>query len=198
MSQQINLLPRPPAAPAISAKRALLGLGLWIVVQGAYAQWQQIQSQKAQQAALKIERQLHAQQAILSTLQRKLGETGSPNDIAAQIAALEPQTRVSKDLLTRLESGELGSLGGYAPQLTAMAGIRQQGVWLTAIAITNAGRSLRVEGRALQKEQILFYARNLNDAMVPFRAQVSEVDIAPVATAPDEKPAAPLFAFKLF
>ncbi|MGB4347649.1 MAG: hypothetical protein WBJ21_14775 [Burkholderiaceae bacterium] len=197
MSQQINLLPRAAKPPALSARRLLASLSLLLLCLVAIALWQHRQADQARLEALQTEQHLQAQQALLSALKIKLGKSEAPTDISAKIAALEPQTRVSKALLSRLKNGELGSLDGYVPQLTAIAKLTQPGIWLTAIVISNAGRSLHIEGRALQKEQVLQYARGLNSAMLPFQAQVSDVELAPLLPAQGEKPAAAIFSFKL-
>ncbi len=197
MSQQINLLPRAPKAPTLSARRSMAALSLLLLSLLASALWQHRQADQARLAALQSAQHLQAQQALLSALKIKLGTMEGPTDIGAKIAALEPRTRVSQALLSRLKSGELGSLDGYVPQLTALARISQPGVWLTSIVISNAGRALHIEGRALQKEQVLRYARQLNGAMQPFQAQVSDMELAPLLSVVGEKPAAALFPFKL-
>jgi len=196
MSQQINLLPRAPASPAISAKRSLLLLSLWLLGMLAYGEWQKIQADQLHQMVLRTEQHLQGQQAIVQSLKRKLGEP--PGNLAAQIAALEPQTRVSKDILERLKNGELGSINGYGEQLVALAKINQPGVWLTSIMISNAGRSVQIEGRALQKNRVLNYARQLNTAMKKFDVLFSEVDITQLPPSqPGETPQASIFAFRL-
>ena len=128
-----------------------------------------------------------------------MGEHHAAGDIAAQIAALEPQTRGAKELLARLKSGELGSLDGYGKQFTALSSLSTPGVWLTSISMSNAGRALRVEGRALHKQQVLTYARQLNAVMTPFGAQVSALEVTPVLqpAEPTTQHAA-VFAFTLF
>lgn len=196
MSQQINLLPRAPASPTVSAARALLLLSLWLLVLGIYGQWQKMQADQVHQMVLRTEQHLLGQQAIVQSLHRKLGEP--PGNLAAQIAALEPQTRVSKDILERLKNGELGSIDGYGEQLEALAKINQPGVWLTSIIISNAGRSMHIEGRALQKNMVLTYARQLNLAMQKFDAQFSEVEIVQLPPAqPQDAPQPGILAFKL-
>ena len=196
MSQQINLLPRAPAAPAVSAARSLLLLSVWMLGMFGYGQWQKMQSDQLQQKVVRAEQHLQSQQAIVHTLQRRLGEP--PGNLAAQITALEPQTRVSKDILARLKNGELGSVDGYGEQLVALAKITQPGIWLTTINISNAGRSVQIEGRALKKEQVLAYAGQLNKAMKQFEMQFSEVDITQTESAQQENiKQARLFKFKL-
>lgn len=199
MSQQINLLPRGPISPKLSARRALLTLSTFFLMLIAYGQWLHARANAAQQQTLDSEHALQAQRAKLLALQKKMGEHYAAGDIAAQIAALEPQTRVAKELLARLKSGELGSLDGYGKQFTALASLSTPGVWLTSISMSNAGRALRVEGRALHKQQVLTYARQLNAVMTPFGAQVSALEVTPVLqpAEPTTQHAA-VFAFTLF
>lgn len=199
MSQQINLLPPAPRGPALSAQRALLATGLWLLV----VAWQGLQvisqADAAHQSAARSARELQQQGLLLQALKKKLGEATTTGNIATQIAALEPQTRVSKDLLERLRSGELGSLEGYGAQLTELAMLPSQGVWITQAVITDAGRKLRIEGRALRKESVLPYAHAVNAAMKKYGAQLEHIEVSPVRSGTDTSNAAvPVSSFKLY
>lgn len=199
MSQHINLLPVVRRACALSAQRAVLVLALWLLAWLGMALAGRQEVTDMTQAAANTTRQRQEQQAMLKALQKQLGQSDAATDIASQIAALEPRTRVAEDVLARLKNGELGSLQGYDGQLTTLASIAQPGVWLTAIHISNAGRALRVEGRALQKEQVLRYAQTLNSDMQAYAAQFAQVEIAPVLPAPGANPgSAPVFSFRLY
>ncbi len=199
MSQQINLLPQAPQALALSARRALLGVGVWALVLGAQVAWQSQEAEAARRDAESTSQALAQQQQWLLALQTRLGESANPNNIAAQIAALEPRTRVSRDLLARLKAGELGSLDGYGEELTELAALPKQGVWLTLVAISNAGRTLRIEGRALKKEYVLPYAAALNDVVHKYGAQLNQIEVAPMQGNPDDEQASlPIYVFKLY
>ena len=199
MSQQINLLPRAPRAPVLSARRALVGALVWALTLGAQVAWQVREADAARLAAESSEQELKQQKQLLPALQTRLGESANPNNIAAQIAALEPQTRVSRDLLARLKAGDLGSLDGYGEELTELAALPKQGVWLTMVAISNAGRTIRIEGRALKKENVLPYAAALNEAVHKYGAQLNQMEIAPMQTNPeDEQSSVPVYVFKLY
>ena len=199
MSQQINLLPRAPRAPVLSARRALVGALVWAITLGAQVAWQVREADAARLAAESSEQDLKQQKQLLLALQTRLGESANPNNIAAQIAALEPQTRVSRDLLARLKAGDLGSLDGYGEELTELAALPRQGVWLTMVAISNAGRTIRIEGRALKKENVLPYAAALNEAVHKYGAQLNQMEIVPMQTHPeDEQSSVPVYVFKLY
>lgn len=199
MSRQINLLPKPPKKALLSAPHAALSLLLCGALLGLQAWSGSRDVAAARAAAERSGLELKSQQQLMQALQKKLGESDNPHNIAAQIAALEPQTRVSKDLLERLKSGELGSLDGYGEQLTEFAGIPQRGVWVTRVTISNAGRALRVEGRSLKKEQILPYAAVLNEAMGKYGIALTHIEVAPMQQTVDEdQSVAPVWTFKLF
>lgn len=199
MSQQINLLPKPPKKSVLSAANAALALLAVGALLGFLAWSGSRELDHAREAAEHAASELKSRQGLLLALQKKLGESDNPNDLGAQIAALAPQTRVSRDLLERLKSGELGSLDGYAAQLTEFARIPQRGIWVTMVTVSNAGRMLRVEGRALRKEQILPYAALLNGAMGKYGITLTHIEVAPMRqTVDDDQSVTPVWTFKLY
>ena len=199
MSQHINLLPKPQKNPLLSAPHAAAALALWCVLLGVFAWTGSRDAEAARIRADKVAAELQSQQVLLKALQKRLGDGAEPHDLASQIAALEPQTRVSKDLLERLKNGELGSLDGYGRQLTEFASVPQRGAWMTLVTVSNAGRSLRVEGRALRKEQILPYAATLNAALAKYGIALKDVEVAPMQqTADEDQSVAPVWTFKLY
>ena len=199
MSRQINLLPQRPKRALLSAPNAAIAMLVWCMVLGLMAWSGSRDVAAARVTADNSARERTSQQQLLQALQKKLGDADNPNNLAAQITALEPQTRVSKDLLERLKNGELGSLDGYGPQLTEFARVPQRGVWVTLVTVSNAGRSLRVEGRALRKEQILPYAATLNAAMAKYGIALKDVEVAPMQqTADEDQSVAPVWTFKLY
>ena len=199
MTRQINLLPPAPKRALLSAPHAALAMMLWCATLGSLV-WSGSRNVDAARAdAIQHASELKSQQQLLQALQKKLGESDNPHNLAAQIAALEPQTRVSKDLLERLKNGELGSLDGYGEQLTEFARVPQKGVWVTLVTVSNAGRSLRVEGRALKKEQILPYAATLNAAMAKYGIALKDIEVTPMQqTADEDQSLAPVWTFKLY
>ncbi len=199
MARQINLLPTPPKPPLVSARNAALLLAAWGLLL-AFQGWLGARAvDAAQLAAESGARNLQERQQLQTALQKKLGTDGPTNDVAAQIAALEPRTRVSRDLLARLKNGELGSLEGYGAQLTEFARVPAPGIWVTTITVSDAGRALRVEGRALHKEQVLPYAAALNRAMRKYGIVLKDVEIAPQKSVVDaDAPADRVWTFKLY
>lgn len=201
MTRQINLLPAPPKRPLFSARNATLVLLVWCAVLAIQVWLGERAVDAAKIAADRSARNLQERQQLQLALQKKLGSGGQAGDIATQIAALEPRTRVSRDLLARLKSGELGSLEGYSAQLTEFARIPAEGVWVTTVTVADAGRALRVDGRALRKEQVLPYAALLNRAMHKYGIVVKDVEITPLkqpASEDSDSTAVPVWAFRLY
>ena len=199
MSQQINLLPASPRAPALSLGRAATALGLWTLL----VLWQCVRAstdaETARLVADQAAHELQQQQQLLQAVRKKLGDASAPGNIADQITALQPRTRVSIDLLERLKRGELGSLNGYGGQLTELATVQANGIWITQASIGDAGRKLRLEGRALKKEQVLPYARRVNAAMQKYGAQLEHVEINPIRPPAEPDISMPVvFGFKLY
>lgn len=198
MSRQINLLPPPPKQPLLSAPRALAAVLAWCLLLAMLAWSGSREVDRLREQAALASQEQQAKKMLLQALQTRLGDNEHPHNLAAQIAALAPRTRVAEDLLARLKSGDLGSLDGYGAQLTEFARVPQQGVWVTRLTIGNAGRALSIEGRALRKEQILPYAANLNAAMTKYGIVLKDVEISPMKQSPDEDASAtPLWTFRL-
>ena len=202
MSQQVNLLPREPASPPLSAARATFGLLAWVALLGGWGWYEKTDADHERQIAEQTARYLEGQKAVVANLKKKLHDLDEPGGLSAQIAALRPRTRVSEELLGRLQTGELGNVLGYGAQLKELARIRQEGVWITTLQLTNAGRSVRIEGRALQKQQVLQYARQLNDAMRKYDAQLTAMEMLPLEIARDGAatgaPAVRAYSFRLY
>ncbi len=199
MSQQINLLPLAPKPLLLSAQRSVAVAGISLLLLALQSSWLGMQRDEAVHAAHESHQQLQQQQLLLKALQKRLGDTETQGNIAAQIAALEPQTKVSRELLDALKSGELGSLEGYGPQLAELGSLPRAGVWVTMVRVTQAGRSVRVEGRALNKNDVLPYARQLNRALEKYGVQLQQVEIAPMPLSSEQDGgAAPVFTFKVY
>jgi hypothetical protein len=199
MSQQINLLRKPEKKPLLSAITAMLILLLWCIALGSFVWSGSRDLDTAQAAAERSSQTLASQRQLVQALQKKLNDHDTQHSISAQIAALELQTLVSRDLLDRLRAGEFGSLNGYGDQLTEFARVPQKGVWVTRVTVSDAGRSLRVEGRALKKEQILPYAAGLNSVLKKYGIALTGVEVIPALPTSDSPTSmASIWNFKLY
>jgi Tfp pilus assembly protein PilN len=201
MSKQINLLAQAQAAPALTALRALIGLGVMLAAFLGYAAIGWFGTARLGDTATQSNSQLAAEKVALRALEQKLGARPKLADIVAQIDALKAQAGESQEMLNLLRSGGGGS-EGYSGQLTTLARISEDGVWLTGVKIGNAGKTVSLAGRSLRNESVLHYAQRLNEQFSAYGVQFSAVeltpDVAKEGAAGAAGPALPSVAFKLF
>lgn len=178
MSRQINLLAQAKAAPALSALRALIGLGVMLAAFLGYAAFAWVGTARLGDTVAQSNTQLATEKAALRALEQKIIARPKLADIVAQIDALKAQAGESQEMLNLLRSG-VGGSEGYSGHLTALARISEDGVWLTGIKIGNAGKTVSLAGRSLRNESVLRYAQRLNEQFSAYGVQFSAVDLTP-------------------
>ncbi len=201
MSKQINLLVQEAIAPELSALRALIGLGVILAAFLGYAAFAWLGTARLGDTAEQSNAELAAEKVAQKALEQKLGERPKLADIVAQIDALKAQAAESQEVVNLLRSGAGGS-EGYSGHLAALAGISEDGVWLTGVKIGNAGKTVSLAGRSLRHESVLRYAQRLNERFSAYGVQFTAVeltpDVAKEGAAGTAGPALSSVAFKLF
>lgn len=101
------------------------------------------EADQAEQRAARVERQL-----------AQLAGQGNQADpaIVAEAASLEARILALRTAQDSIAAGALGSDTGYAVHFQALSRARVPGAWLTRIELTEAGRAMSLEGRALHGE----------------------------------------------
>ncbi len=205
MSRQINLLIQQRDRTGNIALRALIGLGALLLLLLAYWGVEYFQTLKLQNTlgqdqrllAVKVEKQ-----AVLTKLiqDKKNVEDRKEKDIGAEIAALTQRSGANQSILDLLKNGELGSSHGYAGHLAALANLPDNNVWLTSVAISNAGKNVNLTGRALNDESILKYSQRLNQQFARYGVQFTSVEMTTEVSGKESSAAPPLstVVFKLF
>ena len=201
MSKQINLLVQEAIAPELSALRALIGLGVILAAFLGYAAFAWLGTARLGDTVAQSDAQMAAEKAALQALEQKLAARPKLADIVAQIDALKAQAGESQEIVNLLRSGGGGS-EGYSGHLAALAGISEDGVWLTGVKIGNAGKTVSLAGRSLRHESVLRYAQRLNEQFSAYGVQFTAVeltpDVAKEGAAGAAGPALSSVAFKLF
>lgn len=195
MTQQINLYARE-----VTQKRGpvLFGLAFLVIVGGLLvAYWQMLQAETARlESRLKqANSQLASEKAALQTMKEALAQRTDPVRLAAEITALRARATEAESIMGQYRRGELGSLEGYAGHLITLARIGEPGLWLTNVAITNAGKTVEVSGRSLEADAVLRYAGQLNRQFAGYGASVNSLELTPVSARDTSRTAV---AFKLF
>ena len=176
MSQQINLRVAPPPGPRLSAGRAVLLLLLVPCVMLAYWQLQRHHTGRQQQALVQGQLQIEALQQDKLQHQTEL-DARLARRAALAAANARGRRQLSAALRARLGSGEFGSVTGHGRHLDTLARMPGLGVWLTSIAINQAGRVVRLEGQAMDRKAVLEYAKVLNQRFEVLQVSFSALEL---------------------
>ena len=113
MSQQINLLAQEATAPALSALRALIGLGAMLAALLGYAVYGWLGTARLGDTVAQSDAQMAAEKAALQALEQKLAARPKLADILAQIDAHKVLAGESQEIVnldrksTRLNSSHI-------------------------------------------------------------------------------------------
>lgn len=171
MSQQINLLPKSKSrhSPAFVA---LLILGF--VALAIFATWgvkrSMLAGARADEAASAVQlKELTAQ------LDQRIRVRAA--ELNAEIAALKPRAEAAEQVLTL--SATVGKTDGYAVYFSALAAVREDGLWLTDVVVDKAGKSLQLGGLSLDKDAVLRYTQRLNAALAASGIKLTTLEMTP-------------------
>ena len=201
MSRQVNLLRSAQAAPELSARRTLIGLGVMLAAFLGYTAVAWVGTTRLADEVELADARLATEKAAIKALEQKLGERPKAASIVAEIDALKLQADESQAILNLLRGGGGGG-EGYSGHLTTLARISEDGVWLTSVRIGSAGKTVSLAGKSLRNESVLRYAQRLNEQLSPYGVRFSAVELTPevatTAAAGAAGPALSSVAFKLF
>lgn len=199
MSQQINLL--KPKDHSVGTA-VWMGAGAGVLVLGLLACMQVVSSEtrKLREAAKASEQKLAQVKGAIETAQRKNNVEAETAALKAEIAELKPRADAVGQLVKEVRSGGLGRPEGFANYYRTLAGLSQEGLWITSVVVSKGGTSVSIDGRALRNEAVMQYARRVNDAFAPYGVQFNSLELTPENIG---KPGAPVnpglatVAFKL-
>lgn len=200
MSQQINLLERT-REPVGSALGALAVVAVVLLGLLAYEAVLRTDAGRLRQAADAGQRGLAQAKAAMQAMRQRADANNDAAALKAEIDALKLKAAVVKQLVEPMRNGSLGSPDGYAQYLTTLASVPEEGLWITSVSVTNAGKVMTLSGRALRNESVLKYAKRLNEAFAPYGVQFNSVEMTPenlVRTGEAGKPLLTTVAFRLF
>jgi len=168
MSAQINLY-----HPRFLKQRDLLTLdnvaiaaaALYTVLAaaGGWA-WQEAATRK--EAATAVEVQLKAAKVQVET-ETKAAAVRKPSPLViAELESAEGLLRRRGDIARLLESGAIGSTGGFADYLRGFAHQVPEGLWLTGFTIGSGGNDMEIRGSMLDPATLPDYIRRLGTERV--------------------------------
>lgn len=177
MSQQINLL-RRKASPSFTAASVLAPLALAAVVLGAIG-WRT----SSETAALRAQVQsldaalANARASMQDVAQRAAGPDAQA--LATELGELRSRSQSLRRLLDAAGGDLVGSPAGYSAHFLALSSAAQEGVWVTDVNITSAGRQMAIGGRALRNDDVVGYVKRLNTAYRPLGVHFEQVEFQP-------------------
>jgi Tfp pilus assembly protein PilN len=184
MSQQINLYGpqfHPVRDPLPAARMLTAGLAGLVVVAGL-AGWMSLRVAEARSAADATRQTLASRQAELVDLAKKAGARRIDPKLEEDLARAEAMHRARTELMTLLESGVLGTPGGFSGQMRALARQSTDGLWLTGFSLS-AGQ-VELQGRALTAELVPAYLRRLGSEQAMAGVEFNGLRIAQPAVSP--------------
>ena len=180
--QQINLLKRrnrdfktAVVAPVMLGLLllSLFGLGwVWGLRQADFA--------AAQRAEVASMLQLQQAKAKLQLLESQITQQPQASS-STEIANLKQKAVEAQQILALTDS--IGSPVGYARYFDALAKIAEDGLWLTNVTVTQAGKSVSVSGNALNKDSVMHYAQRFNDRFADDGVEFTSLELTPVTAA---------------
>lgn len=157
MSQQINLLPKAKSRFS-PAGMALLILGVITLV--LFATWG---VKRTQLASVRSDEAASAAQLKEVTAQFEQRFRARAAQINAEIAALAPRAAEAEQVM--LLAAGIGKPEGYSPYFSSLAAVREDGLWLSDMAVSQGGKTLQLSGSSLDKETVLRYTQRLNSGL---------------------------------
>jgi Tfp pilus assembly protein PilN len=162
MSAQINLY-----HPRFLKQRELLTLGNVLlaaaVLYGVVALaggWAWRDAATRAEAAASAETQLKVAKDAVDLATKAAGRQANPQ-LIAEVASAEAQLRRRGEIAQLLESGAVGSTGGFAEHLRGLARQVPEGLWLTGFAIGPGGWDMEIRGSMLDAAALPDYIRRL-------------------------------------
>jgi len=162
VSAQINLY-----HPRFLKQRELLTLGnvalATVVLYAALALaggWAWRDAGARADAAAAMEAQLKVAKDAVEAATKSAGRQANPQ-LIAEVAGAEAMLRRRGEIAQLLESGAVGSTGGFSLHLRGLARQVPEGLWLTGFAIGPGGRDMEIRGSMLDAAALPDYIRRL-------------------------------------
>ena len=191
MSAQINLY-----HPRFLKQRDLLSLGnvalaavaLYTVLAAAGG-WAWHDAATRQEAATAAEAQLRSAREQLDAATRAAALRKPSPQLIAELERAEGSLRRRGEIADLLESGAIGSTGGFTDYLRGFARQTPEGLWLTGFKIASGGNDMEISGSMLNADAMPDYIRRLGAEKVFQGRSFAALTMNRVVPAPVVRPA---------
>jgi len=178
MTQHINLLQqrRRPMGSTLAALAVLLALLLGLLLYGVVLLSQVSALRKHVDASAQA---LQQTRAALIALGAGAPAVSGAASTSAEIEQLKARLALVKRWADLAGNDSLGTPKGYVRHFSTLAGVSEDGLWLTHIFISDGGKLVNLGGRALRNQAVLHYAKKLNQAFGTQGVQFNSVEMTP-------------------
>ena len=151
LKQRELLTLRNVVLAAVSVYSVLALVGGWA--------WQNANTKRDSAAAAEAQLKLTKDQVDAAT---KAAATRKPSpQLAAELESAEGMLRRREEIARLLESGAIGSTGGFSEYMRGFARQAQDGLWLTGFSIGAGGNNMEIRGSMLNPGALPDYIRRL-------------------------------------
>lgn len=163
MSAQINLyhsrfLKQRELLTLYNVALAAVAVYGLLVLLGGWA-WQNAATQKEAATAAETQLKLTKEQVEAAA---KAAATRKPSpQLATELESAESTLRRRTEIAGLLESGAVGSTGGFSEYMRGFARQAQEGLWLTGFSIGSGGNDMEIRGSMLDPGALPDYIRRL-------------------------------------
>jgi hypothetical protein len=176
----INLLQR--SAPAHTVVWALAALVVVTAIgAGYYGSQVRGRAQEAMRQRDEVAQQVKQVQARMAVQTGEQARSAQAIALRKELDALQPQAQVAQALIDAVRSAEGGRTEEFARALTAMTGLNEPGLWLTALTVSAGGKRLEVQGEANSGASVLRYAHRANESLQPLALRLDSLELQPAA-----------------
>ena len=178
----INLLQR--TAPAHTMAWSLLAV-LALTVAGSVYYGSQVRARAAEAGRQRddVAQQVKEVQARMAVQTGERAKSAQSVALRKELDALQPQVQVAQALIDAVRTSEGGRTDEFARALTAMAGLREPGLWLTGLTVSAKGQRLELQGGANNGASVLRYARRANESLQPLTLRLDSLELQPAVAA---------------
>lgn len=165
MSQQINLYEERLRPRHELASGRHVGVAALVLLAGvaAVAVWTNREAAQKEATAAQLQAEVGERQAQLTALAKAVSERRTSPALAGELEKVKETLAARKAAVEQLDSGRLGSAGGFAE---IFAGFARQAranpnLWLTGFAVARGGEAIEIRGRTLDAAVLPAYVQRL-------------------------------------
>lgn len=164
MSQQINLfnpLFRRKGFSPTSANAMLSVVGAAVGLAALYGIYQDHRTRDAARSAQEVAQQHGEVTAFREKLAAQLAQQKPNTELATELSQIEARLKGRQDVVDALNSGAIGTTGGFSEYMRAFSRQTVNGLWLTGFDISSAGNEFTIQGRTLSADLLPSYLMRL-------------------------------------